>query len=114
MRLKENYLDCVVKEPYQPARHEPWLKNDLATLQSVVGGYLEVIHIDQHLAALCNDEARLWCMPPNVRIGRHEICGTVIFVGIDGGEIANLRPIDRKSLMILYSEGGNADTDKDR
>lgn len=62
------------------------IKNDLATLQGLVGGYIEVVSMGEGIGLVCNEEAKIFNMPVNFGIGHDTINGTAVFVayGNDG------------------------------
>lgn len=72
---------------YKESKDTPWemmcCKHSLETLQRLVGGYIEEIHLPFNGIALVNDEAKLKNMPYNTKIMTSEIYGPVIIVGIN-------------------------------
>ena len=77
-------MKVIVKEVHkQPEVRE--IKNELSVLQELVGGYIEVVRVDDVLL-ICNEEGKLQGLQPNFSIGHDTIVGTAVFVGFDGSE----------------------------
>ncbi|KLU62317.1 hypothetical protein CEB3_c13610 [Peptococcaceae bacterium CEB3] len=74
------------------------IPNTLKALQSVVGGYIEVIHLEDGLLLVCDEEGKLKGYPPNRRVGRDVICGTFFICRSDGDEFMSATDEDLKSL----------------
>lgn len=68
------------KEPY-----ESLLDNKLEAMQSIVGGYIEIVKLDNDTALVCNEEGKLTELEGNRRVGQDVIAGTFFIVG-DGNE----------------------------
>ena len=82
-------MDGIIKEPGKPA-HREMIRNDLATLQSIVGGYIETFTIADDAAIICNEEGRLKGMAYDFNWGRVSFVGPVIFAGVDEDEFTSL------------------------
>ena len=78
-------MRAIIKEVGKEPRVED-IKNDLATLQELVGGYIEVVTIEDNILVICNEEGKLQGLPPNFSMGYDVIVGTAVFVSFDGGE----------------------------
>lgn len=84
-------IRVLIKDPGQKARE--WdIENDLKTLQHIVGGYIEVVTLGEHLAMIINEEGKLIGLPLNFPIhsGEDWIVGPAIFAGVDGEDFASL------------------------
>ena len=72
---------------YKEKKEEPWqlmcCKYSLETLQKLLEGYIEEIHLPFDAVALVNEEAKLKGMPYNTKIITHDICGPIIIVGLN-------------------------------
>jgi hypothetical protein len=71
--------------------------DQLATLQALVGGYLEYVAIPDYdgLGFYCNEEGLLQGLAPSLQVGEATICGPVVFVSLDGeGGLAGLTDDD--------------------
>lgn len=76
-------MKCYVKDPgCAPVWRE--IDNNLKTLQTIVGGHIEVIRIATDLVLICNEEGKLLGMEPNLRTVGDVIAGPVIVCGTDG------------------------------
>ena len=62
------------------------IENTLDALKSLVGGYIEVIGLDDKVLLICNEEGKLQGLPPNFSTGYDVIVGTAVFVSFDGKE----------------------------
>ena len=94
-------MSCII---IMHPRQEPMLwdtpdvlsgDNDFRTLQTIIGGYIEVVHPDgfpQDVILICNEEGKLRDLPFNfyIEICQYPdaICGTAVFCaeGIVDGE----------------------------
>ncbi len=78
-------MKAIIKEVGQSPRVED-IKNDLATLQELVGGYIECVMIGQGVVLVVNEEGKLDGLPVNFPLGNDVIVGTAVFVadGFDG------------------------------
>lgn len=71
----------TIKVLHYPVNDEPRIietQDDLVSLQKLVGGYLEVVQLDEGLDVYCNEEALLNGMLPNRVVG---FLGKAGFVG---------------------------------
>ena len=75
------------------------IPNELKSLQNAVGGYIETVPIYDDLVAICNEEGRIMGLPYNFSMRGHDFVGTVLFVGVDGEEFADVP----KSLEMIFS-----------
>lgn len=82
-------IKVIIKEPGK-APEIKTVANDLGTLQSIVGGYIETVTLASDLVIICNEEGILWNLPYNLDIGGHSFVGTVVFAGVDGDEFADV------------------------
>lgn len=54
------------------------IDNTLEAFQSAVGGYIEVVPIDENILLVCNEEGRIEGLPFNREVGGCKIVGTFI------------------------------------
>lgn len=67
------------------------INNDLETMKSIVGGYIEAVSAGQGICLVCNEEGKLNGLPPNFPIGHDIIVGNAVFVGYGrNGDFADL------------------------
>lgn len=78
-------MKAIIKEVGQSPRVED-IKNDLATLQGLVGGYIECVTVGKGIILVVNEEGKLDGLPVNFPLGNDFIVGTAVFVadGFDG------------------------------
>ena len=65
------------------------IENTLANLQKLVGGYIEVVYLDD-IIMIINEEGKLDGLKPNFLMPHDVIVGDVLFVGDDGEEFGSL------------------------
>jgi len=88
----------LIVEP-EKAPREADIENNLESLQSVVGGYIEAVYpFDDRVAIICNEEGKLQGMPLN-RALRDEsdtmydiVAGTFIVCGLGEEDFSSLPP----------------------
>jgi len=75
-------------------------------LQALVGGMLDAVRLDPHLALYCNDEGLLVGMPPNVRTDNGTILvGTLVLSRCDDdGETVSATDDDLATLNAFLSD----------
>lgn len=79
------------KEPEQTM-----MENTLEAMQSMVGGYIEMVSLDERTLLVCNEEGKLMGLEGNRRLGSDIIAGTFFVVGDDG--CGNLCSLDAHQL----------------
>lgn len=92
-------ISALLKRPGEMPRHVN-ISNSLEALQKNVEGYIETVTITTDLVVICNEEGRLRNLPYNCTICGHDFVGTILIVGRDGDEFADL-PVDWKILKKL-------------
>lgn len=83
------FISALVKRPGEPPRHVN-VSNSLEALQKNVGGYIEAVTIATDLVIICNEEGLLRGLPYNCRVCGVDFVGTILMVGRDGEEFADL------------------------
>lgn len=78
-------MKAIIKEAGKSPRVEE-IENDLETIKSLVGGYIEVVGMEENILLICNEEGKLNGLPPNFSMGHDTIVGTAVFVAFDGKE----------------------------
>ena len=67
------------------------LSNNLSSLQSAVGGFIELVGIDENVCILCNEEGKLMGLEGNRRLGNDVLVGTFYVVGVNQeGDLTSL------------------------
>lgn len=87
-----NKIKAIIKSPDEKVGHMTWISVSLKNLQNIVGGYIEAVGFGD-MIILCDEEGRLKNKPYNCQIGRTSFVGTIVAVGFDGEEFADV-PID--------------------
>jgi hypothetical protein len=86
-------MKILVKEPNKEFEVRT-VRNELAALQAVVGGYIEAVHPTRpDLVMICNEEGLLKHLPVNRLLG-YQFVGTVFFCGSKGDQFISLTPED--------------------
>ena len=95
-------MRAIIKEVGKLPKVEE-IENELATMQGLVGGYIEAVSAGQGICLICNEEGKLNGLPPNFPIGRDVIVGTAVFVGYGrNGEFADLTNEQIKVVMNFF------------
>lgn len=69
-------------------RHET-IKNDLQTMQKIVGGYIETYTVGRTVV-ICDEEGRLKGKEPSLIFGGQTFVGDLIICGISGSEFTDV------------------------
>ena len=83
-----NKITAVIKRPREDAELAT-IENELHQLQELVGGYIECVTIEPGLVAVVDEEGIINSKPFNMKLGVHQLFGTIVFVGVDGEEFTN-------------------------
>jgi len=96
--MKEKEIRVLMVAPMEPPKLV-MLRNDLDSLQKAVSigapeqGLIELVHIEDNVYCLGNEEAKIIGLPANRYLGNDIICGTFYVVGDDeDGNLASLTP----------------------
>ena len=82
-------MRAIIKEPGKTG-HVIEVKHDLEELQRIVGGYIEMVPLFPNLVALCDEDGRLKGSPYNCELCGILFVGTILLVGVDGSEFADV------------------------
>lgn len=90
----------TIKVLYKEPGKEPEVReiaNDLPTIQSLVGGYIESVTLDD-IVLICNEEGKLLRMEPNLYVEAIDdvICGPVVFCRVKNYDFADIGDNDVK------------------
>ena len=96
-------IKIIVKDPGNIPHYE-WTADELKKYQDIVGGYIEMVALTSDFAIICNEEGRLMDLPYNCEIAGIDFVGTIIGVGINGEEFADV-PVSLADFR-EYIEGG--------
>lgn len=82
-------IRVIIKKPQEDA-YMTVIKNDLEEFQKRVGGFIETVTICEDLVIICNEEGRIKNLQENCKVIGIDFVGTIIFVGVNGDEFANI------------------------
>jgi len=94
-------ITVFVKEPGKApeARRIP---NELASLQEIVGGWIETMTVGSDIVVICNEEGRLLGLPYNCKICGLDIFGTIILAGVKGENFADVYSKERLRYLLPH------------
>lgn len=95
-------ISALVKQPGRVPYHTN-ISNSLEALQKEVGGYIEAVTLASNLVIICNEEGKLLGLPYNCTICGEDFVGTILMVGRDGEEFADL-PLEWAGMKALFPE----------
>ena len=99
----DDKLRVVMVEPGKPA-YETEIENTLEAEQEAVGGYIEVLPLDNKKLLICNEEGKLNGMQGNRRIGNDVIAGPFFILGEAGDEFRSLTDEEVKESLKRFAE----------
>ena len=79
------------------------VKNTLESIQKIVGGYVELVHVHTGCVMLCNEEGRLHGLPYNFNLGNVNILGDVLFTKPDGENFTDLNESDVEMILHFFN-----------
>ena len=85
----EKNIKVLIKRPGGTFERQI-IKNDLDTLQKIVGGHIEVIQISETVLAVMDAEGKIKGKAPNFVLRDDMIVGTVVFAGLEGEDFRSL------------------------
>jgi len=92
-------MNALIKEPKKPATLKT-LSDDQAVrlreMQTIVGGYIELVRLSPKLAAIVNENGRMLGLPKNA----FGLVGTIVFCGIGEDEFTDV-PEDDLLLEVI-------------
>ena len=103
--MKSDAIQVLKVEPGK-APEAVTIPNTLKAMQQMVGGYIEVIPLDD-VCLVCNEEGKLMGLPGSRRLGDDIIAGTFFLAGdTPDGDFCSLTPeqIDRWSQHFAQPE----------
>lgn len=87
--MKSNAIRVYVVEPGKDP-YQRIMKNELEAFQEAVGGHIETVSVTSDCVIICDEEGLLKDYPMNCEICGHWFFGTILFVGVDGEEFADV------------------------
>lgn len=83
--LKLEKIKVLVVEPNMKP-YVAIIDNESEVIQSLVGGYMELVPLSNTAEIICNEDGKLQNLPANRRLGNDILVGRFIIVGNDGSE----------------------------
>ena len=105
--MKENVLKVLKVKPHEHPEVY-MLKNTLEAMQEAVGGYIDIVGLDDNVCILLNDEGKLIGLEGNRRIGSDIIVGDFFVCGSD--EEGNLTSLSEEELDTYWTIVNKKDT----
>lgn len=82
-------LKAIIKEPGKEAE-EFIILNDLKALQSLVGGYIETVMVEEDVVVICDEEGRIKKKPYNCWFDGISFVGTIVVLGSKDEDFDNV------------------------
>ena len=108
--MKEKKINVLMVEPHKPPCMVE-LNNDLDSLQKAVSigadeqGLIELVHLEDNVYILCNEEGKLIGLEPNRRLGDDILCGVFYVVADDEeGNLASLTQVQQERYAQMFGE----------
>lgn len=103
-------IKVILKRPDEKIGHVTYIQDSLENLQRTVGGYLEMVRLDEKNILLMDEEARIKLSPVNFHHKMYGlIFGTVIVAGEKAGEVADTTLTRKEWQRMLWSWGNDTD-----
>ena len=80
------------------------IENTLEAIQKAVGGYIEVVRMDNNLLMICDEEGKLKGKPYNFDLGSDIIVGDVLFVQNDGEDFTDLDETNTETVLKFFNK----------
>jgi hypothetical protein len=97
-------MEVIVKRVGQAPKLET-VSNDLESLQSLVGGYIEVVGLSPEILMICNEEGKFNGSEANFPLGHDVIMGDVFFCSSNGEEFDSLSEESVKLILDRIFDG---------
>ncbi len=108
--MKEKKINVLMVEPHKPPCMVE-LNNDLDSLQKAVSigadeqGLIELVHLEDNVYILCNQEGKLIGLEPNRRLGNDILCGVFYVVADDeDGNLVSLTEVQQARYAQMFWE----------
>lgn len=99
-------IKAIIKRPDEEYGHMTYISDSLENLQRIVGGYLEMLAIDEENVLIVNEEGKLMNLEKNFKIPGDVIVGEVIITGYKDGELTDVT-VDMKTWKEWLKRWGN-------
>lgn len=87
-----NGITVLVKQPGM-APETRQIKNDLAALQEIVGGYIEMYGLGGDMTVICNEEGKLTGLPFNIVLNGETFVGPLVVAATKGDDLGSLSEV---------------------
>lgn len=87
-RMKKTKV--IIKRPDEKYGHVTNISTRLENLQKTVGGYIETVPAVNGAVIILNEEGKIQGLDANMWYYHDLICGTIIVIGTDGDEFADV------------------------
>lgn len=87
--MKQETVKVVLKKVREEAVVTE-IENTLESLQGIVGGWIETVHVGSGIIMVCNEEGKFNGSEANFHMGMDVIMGDVFFIASEGEEFASL------------------------
>ena len=84
-----NKIRVLIVEPNKEPKQKR-IEHTLKNLQSIVGGLIEIVALENNADLICNEEGKLLNLELNRKVGQDVIAGTFIITGQHYGETISL------------------------
>lgn len=91
-------MRVILKEPGKSAEARD-IENNLETLQSLVGGWIEHVPFIDGVGLIINEEGKLRGMQPNFEYGWDAVVGPAIFVGEADEDFTDIAESGEKKVL---------------
>lgn len=108
-----NKIKVILVEPNK----EPYIKeieHTIENLQSIVGGLLEFVNLEEDVDIICNEEGKILNLEFNRSLGNDVIVGTFIIVGLNynNGETISIPNNKIQKYLDMFKLNKNINKDK--
>lgn len=108
--MKQKKIKVLMVAPHKPPCMVE-LNNDLDSLQKAVSigadeqGLIELVHLEDNVYILCNEEGKLIGLEPNRRLGEDILCGVFYVVADDEeGNLVSLTEAQKERYARMFWE----------
>jgi len=101
--MKETDLQVLRIEPGE-APEPVTMPNTLQAFQKAVGGYIELLYLEDGICLVCNEEGKLIGLSANRHVAGDTIAGAFLIVGEADGEFCSLSQEDAAYYAEQFAE----------
>lgn len=82
-------IKVIIKRPDEEYGHMTHISASLKNLQNIVGGYIEVVEVDD-LTVICNEEGKIIGLEENIKCYDDVFVGTIVICGEENENFADI------------------------